>query len=418
MIGVGEKDFAVHIGRTCALRIARSPDSSFYLWFDQASPGEFRNMTRWIIIIVIVIVLTAVATFFTQNVSNSEVGPTPIAVNESKGPQPKVEIAGPLVYDFGKMSQMRTDTHTWEVKNVGDADLELWMHESTCSCTIAKLSGATAMGAEKPKVRVKPKQTTPIDLQWETKTFEHEYVKGATIGTNDPSRPYFTLNVKGVVFPPVTIYPPEMITLNGISNEENTYATVAVFSMDMPAMKLTRLSTGRPAIFTTNQTPLTKKDRDQLKVPGGGYRVDLVVKPGLPLGQFSDTLVIETDHPLRKEVKISINGYATGPISIVPNQVRMTGVNGQRGGTHSLSMLVRGGKEVNFKVVKKSEKIDVTIAPYDAPNQKGRYRLTVAVPPGSSPALIQDDIVIETDHPKAAEIKIPVRITITNSASA
>jgi hypothetical protein len=372
-------------------------------------------MTRWIIAIVVVLALTASATFLTQSGSNSDAGPTPKAVDESAGPQPKVEIVGDLMYDFGKMSQLRTDTHTWEVKNVGAADLVMWMHESTCSCTIAKLSGATTMGSEKPKVTVKPQQTTPIALQWETKTFEHEYVKGATIGTNDPSRPFFTLNVKGVVFPPVSIFPPEMITLNGISNEEKTYSTLAVFSMDMAAMKITRLSTGRPAIFAANQTPLSKKERDQLKVPAGGYRVDLVVNPGLPLGRFSDELVIETDHPLRKEVKVSIHGYATGPISVVPDQVRMTGVSGPLGATHSVSLLVRGGKEVEFTVVKKPENIDVTIAKTD---QKGRYRMTVAVPAGSSPARIQEDIIIHTDHPRAAEIKIPVTILITSSTRA
>ena len=106
---------------------------------------------------------------------------------------------------------------------------------------------------------MKPNQTTPIALEWETKTFQHEYSKSATIGTNDPSRPFFTLNVKGVVFPPVSVYPPEMITLNGISNEEKTYATVAVFSMDMPTMKITKISTGRPAIFVTKQTPLIEE---------------------------------------------------------------------------------------------------------------------------------------------------------------
>ena len=65
-----------------------------------------------------------------------------------------MEIVGPLLYDFGTMSQLRKDSHTWEVKNVGDADLEMWMHESTCSCTIAKLAADAADGIrKKPKVR-------------------------------------------------------------------------------------------------------------------------------------------------------------------------------------------------------------------------------------------------------------------------
>ncbi len=344
-------------------------------------------MIRWIILIVAVIALTGVVAFMTQDVTNSEAGPTPAPVNEKLGPQPKIEINTPQVHEFGSMSQFRKDSHTWEVKNVGEAELQLWLDHSTCSCTIAKLAAqdtASKDGTSKEKkiVRVKPNESIPIALQWETKTFEHEYVKGATIGTNDPSRPYFSLNVKGVVFPPVSIFPPEMISLNGISNEEKTYATVAVYSKDMPTMKITKLSTGRPAIFTAKQQPLTKFDRQQLQLTAGGYRIDLEVKPGLPLGRFSDELVVETDHPLQKETKISIHGFTTGPISIIPEGVRMTGVSGPLGATHSVSLLVRGGKEVEFTVVKKPENIDVTIAPYDTANQKGRYRLTVAVPPG------------------------------------
>ncbi len=147
-------------------------------------------MKRWIVLIVSVVVLTAVATFMTQNVTNSELAPTAHAVSEGKGPQPRVEIAGPLLFDFGKMSQFRKSSHVWEVKNVGDADLEMWMESSTCSCTIAKLATAPdATDKTKPRVHVKPNQTTPIELEWDTKNFQNDYSKGATIGTNDPSRP-------------------------------------------------------------------------------------------------------------------------------------------------------------------------------------------------------------------------------------
>ena len=116
----------------------------------------------------------------TQNVTNSELGPTAHAVNESKGPQPKVEIAAPLLYEFGKMSQFRKSSHVWEVKNVGDADLEMWMESSTCSCTIAKLATSPdcAKGA-KPRVRVKPNETTPIELEWDTKTLPERHTRRA-----------------------------------------------------------------------------------------------------------------------------------------------------------------------------------------------------------------------------------------------
>ena len=178
-----------------------------------------------------------------------------LAVNAAKGPQPKVEIASPLIYDFGTMSQHRKNSHVWEIKNAGEADLEIWLEESTCSCTIAKLQLPARPEGEpgpKPRVRVKPNETTPIAVDWDTKTFQNpSYSQGVTIGTTDPAKPTFTLTVKGVVYPPVQVYPPEMINLAAISNEEVSRTAVAVYSMDMPTMKVTKVSTGRPGHLQT-----------------------------------------------------------------------------------------------------------------------------------------------------------------------
>ena len=62
-------------------------------------------MLRWIIIAVVVVSLTAVATFVIQSGPSTEITEASHAVNERKGPQPKVEIDKDLIYDFGSMSQ-------------------------------------------------------------------------------------------------------------------------------------------------------------------------------------------------------------------------------------------------------------------------------------------------------------------------
>ena len=98
--------------------------------------------------------------------------PAPVVV---KGPHAAVEVPGPLIYEFGTMPQLSTGTHTWEFKNLGDADLELWFESSTCSCTVAKLKNGDA---KKPKLVVKPNESTTIDLEWQTKTFHDDYTKG------------------------------------------------------------------------------------------------------------------------------------------------------------------------------------------------------------------------------------------------
>ena len=138
-------------------------------------------------------------------------------------------------------------------------------------------------------------------------------------------------------------------------------------------MKVTKVTTGRTEFITAAATPLTDDDRKHLNVAAGGYRIEVEIKPGLPVGRFSDAIVIETDHPLQKEMKVSIHGYATGPISVVPDKLIMRGVNGTTGSTHSLSLLVRGGQEVKFDVVQKpDDRIGVRVDPHDGANQKGR----------------------------------------------
>ena len=124
-------------------------------------------MLRWITLISAVVLLTAVATYYAQNSSNSTRGPVMVGVPEGKGPQPKWEISQPLLFEFGVLPQNTKHSHSWEVKNAGEGDLEMWMNSSTCSCTIAKL--ATKEGEETKKVIVKPKDATTIDLEWETK---------------------------------------------------------------------------------------------------------------------------------------------------------------------------------------------------------------------------------------------------------
>jgi hypothetical protein len=377
-------------------------------------------MKRWIALIVLVIGLSAVTTYMTQIATNSDTDPPVHAVNAGKGPQPKVFIAAPLIFDFGTMSQRRKNSHVWEIKNAGDADLDIWLEESTCSCTIGKLAytSADAERGPKPKVHVKPNETTPITLDWDTKTFPTSYSQGVTIGTNDPAKPTFMLTVKGAVYPPVQAYPPDGVNLPALSNEDPTGTMVGVYSMDMPTMKVTKASTSRPEFFKASFKPMTADERKQLHVPAGGYRVEVEIKPGMPLGQFAETLAVETDHPLQTELKVSIHGYATGPISVIPGKLSMR-VNGSNGGTTFMSVNVRGTEDVHFDVVQKpGEHVEISFVKFNGEQQKGnRYRMTVTVPAGTPPSRMDKDLIIHTTHPRATEIKIPADIIVTNLGS-
>src|SRR6185312_12232994 len=125
--------------------------------------------------------------------------------------------------------------------------------------------------------------------------------------------------------------------------------------------------------------------------------------------------VVHTDHPKQSEVKISVGGFVFGPISVTPERVRMTNVVGTEGASRDLILVVSGGKPTEFKVAEKPAKVDVSVERDDTATLKGRYRMTVKVPPGTAAGEVHGDILLKTDHPTVHELKIPVDIFISRS---
>jgi hypothetical protein len=362
-------------------------------------------MLRWVILAVAVVALTALATLVVEYVPSSDSSWNLPVRSNMIGPQPKVVVEGALTHEFGAMSQQRTGNHSWVVRNLGKGELELWMESSTCMCTIAKLANGN-------KAVVKPGESTEIDLEWKTNNTVGVFNKGATIGTNDPSRPSFTLAAHGTVHPPVVVLPSEeVIQMGSISNDETKIFRVAIFAPDRPELKLTKISTSRPDLLFAQPAPLTPDECESLKIKAG-YRLNLEIKPGTALGTFRDEVVVQTDHPLQSEVRLIVAGAVTGPISVVPDHLRMVTVKSREGASEDITLLVRAGKATNFEVAHKPEKVEVSIAPNETSSLKGRYRLTVTIPPGTLSGYVDDQIILRTDHPKVSELKIPVSIVV------
>jgi hypothetical protein len=373
-------------------------------------------MLRWVILIVAVVILTGAATLVVQILPDSQDAPKVAVVEpEITGPQPKCEIEGSLDYDFGSMARHDRSSHSWVVKNTGEAPLEISLHgNTTCSCTVSK-PGTDADGKKQTLV-VQPGKSDTLDLNWHTDKdgLPEDYSQGGTFNTNDPRRRQFMLTVKGRIFPAVEVYPPEMLQFTQMSNEEPHSAKVAVYSKQRPDLKLTKLSSSKPGLIVAEPRPMTVEEAKQLKIEKG-YIVMVTVKPGMPLGIFHEELVIQTDHPKQPEIKITVAGNAFGPISVTPERLRMTDVVSRKGATRDMMLMVRGDPGTHFEVVKKPDALEVAIAKDEKSKLKGRYRMTVKVPPGTATGTVVGDIVLKTDNPKASEVKIPVSILITRS---
>jgi hypothetical protein len=371
-------------------------------------------MLRWVLLVVLVIGITATATVLFQDTSADllQVGTVPFPVgSRSLANAPKAVVDKDLTYKFGIKPQFDFVEHSWLVRNEGKSDLKLMLERPPCSCTVSKNI------KEGQEVAVAAGSEMKIDFKWEMRHNNGKYAKEAVILTNDPDRPKLVFKAEGEVRPAVIVFnggEEPLVDFTDVSNDEDSQPyKIAVFSIDRPDLKITSIRSSKPGVVTFTEKPLTEDECKQLKLKTkGGYHIDIVLKPGLPIGAFREELVLLTDHPLRPEIKVDVVGKVVGPITSVPERLSMTNVSSSRGGQGEVKLLVKGQEETKFDVVKKPEGFKVVIVPEDRIGKARRYQMTVAIPPGTPSGEIVNSIVLATNHPTVKEVRIPVHVFV------
>ncbi len=385
-------------------------------------------MVRWIILCVLAVAVTAAATIGMQYVPEDTARPIAAARVEAEvGPPPKLMIAEPTTFNFGIMGENAERTKIWNVRNEGLGELRLTMIETSCTCTSVQF-GADGEKLEPNSVTViPPGESRELHFAWKPKdgTRGKSFSSNVRFATNDfDGQPSIAFGVEGEVTASVVVMP-ESLVLDGVSSEEPTTVSLALFSPSMPELQLTEPpSTGRPDKIDVVVTPLTPEQVADLgtidpnmKVESG-YQVAITVKPGMPLGRFSDNLVLKTNHPASPRLDVSIKGLVVGPISTTPPSVFLPGVSSKTGGQQVLTLSVRGQETTVFEISEPAELadvFDVSIEPIpdDATSTEAggtfrQYRMVVKVPPGAKSGKFSGFITLKTDHPSAAEVKVPV----------
>ena len=379
-------------------------------------------MKSWIILVVLAVAFTAVATvavpFLSPDSTVANPGiPAPSAIPD--GPEPVVEVEGDLLHKFGLMAQEIQGKHGWMFKNAGPGILELKNLGTDCQCTVAQLGtpnpDAPESSAQPTVLQLKPGKAEPIELTWKTNKTDGAYRKSARIGTNDPKRPVITLTVEGTVRPSITVTD-SAIDFRMVTNDEPVVRHVALFSGDRPETKITKITSQNPDLIGVESRPLTAEECTMLKTEKG-FSLTITLKPGNNLGNFAEEIKVETDHPSKAEVILTARGKVTGPISMVPDKVVLRDVQANSGASQSLIIWARGQAKVAFQVVSKPQALDVVIAPISqAADAKGsKYMMTVKVNAGTPAGVILDEIVLKSDHPRATEIHVPVDILVQAS---
>jgi hypothetical protein len=366
---------------------------------------------RWLALAVLVVAVSGAAAWVSWSAMS---GPNTLGQLAFPAPPKPTGPPGTVILepaeetvDFGVMNHHDKTLQSWVIKNGGPGDLVLTGDQPYCSCTVVSLKP----GEQKT---LKPGETFTVEVEYEAKALG-DADKSARIFTSDPKREELVFRFKGKVYPVIVTLPEEgHVDAGTIPNTESRRIVAAISAPSRPETKILEMIYDHDR-FDIVAGPLTDDEKRRANLETGEH-LEITVKPTARLGYFNEEIIIKTDHPLKDEVKLTIGGKVVGPITATPTVLRLPDVT-PRGRTADVTLWVVGQDQTHF-TVEAPQNLKATVTPADdtkgASKSAGghRYRMTVTVPPGTPPGVIDDPIVLKTDHPHASEFKLPVQITV------
>jgi hypothetical protein len=320
--------------------------------------------------------------------------------------------------DFGVTTTDRKDRAEFVFSNEGDAPLTLRHGEgdSSCRCAIGQVANG----------EVPPGEGTIVTLEWDTTEQQGQFRHHAIVHTNDPRTPRVRLEVNGTVARGVSVFPQDLL-LGRIPRREPKSVSfqVEAFRSDDFKIESCQLADDAFAAFVDFKIEKLQKDKLQNQAKAG-YRVEVTLKPGLPLGEFQHKIRLTTNQSAPKELPLV--GTVIGDITVGSGAgwvselqfLHLGQVDSSVESQHRLHLMVRGEHREKLQLQVKSTTPPNLKAAFEKPESLKtivRWPLVITIPRGT-PAMDHlassnhGKIVIQSDHPEEKELIIPVSFAV------
>ena len=212
---------------------------------------------------------------------------------------PKIDCSE-AVFDFGSRDASEVVSHTFELKNSGTSDLVIKAVRPACGCTTAQLD----------KSVIPPGESSKLGAQLSLAGRSGEIQKPILIESNDPANPALQLTFKGVVGADFE-FVPSILTLRKDSPESPSTATTILRSLkNEPFEILNAKSESGKLKIRWDKLPDVK-----------AFQITANLEERFQPGQYGDKIVLETNHPIRKQIEISVIIIVPAPISVAPQKI-------------------------------------------------------------------------------------------------
>lgn len=316
---------------------------------------------------------------------------------------PRLTIVEP-VKEYGTVPKGEKLDWSFEVKNTGNADLQIIAARPGCGCTVADFD----------KV-IKPGQTGKVTAHVDTTAFAGPISKTVTLETNDPSTPTSQLTIHAVVQPFVEAYPAGYVRFNLLQGDTDSQ-TIMLYSDETEPFEITKIEVPGDWVKVTYDKVTNPADR----VPGtkpenNQYKLNIVAGgPDAKIGPIADKIHIVTNSKHQPDFWVSISGVVRPTFRVEPTVMNFGEVApSDAAATRSVLLHSNDLKAPErFSVTKVESSTPSITTSYKEGVQKGDYEVTLQVAKDAKPGDIDGTVKIYTTDTITPIVTLPVKATV------
>lgn len=310
---------------------------------------------------------------------------------------PRLTLVEPLK-DFGTVPKGTMLDWSFQVKNTGNADLQILSAQPTCGCTVAEFDRV-----------IKPGDTGRVVAHVDTTQFTGPIQKAVDLRTNDPSAPTAQLTINANVKPYVQLHPNGFVRFSLLQGESQTQ-TVRIYSEEEEPFEIVSVQSPVDWIHA-DVVELTGENRLALGREGQKqYGINITLDEAAQVGPLAQKIEIQTTSKYQPFLQVSVSGVVRPGFAVNPTIVNFG--DAAPGSPEASRTVVLASNDRNnpagFQVTKvesASSAFSATLRPTDTP---GQYEVTVSLAPSASGTL-DSNVKIYTNSKSNPVVTVPVR---------
>ena len=315
-----------------------------------------------------------------------------VAADQAEGPLPRV-IVQETIKDFGVVNRGDRVTHEFVIDNAGSGELQITSVKPSCGCTVADYDRAIAGGTN-----------GKIKATMDTSNLKGGIAKAVRVYTNDPVNPEITLVMKANVKSQVEI-DPGYARFVAVYGEPQKTIVEKLWSSEYPDLEILAVDSPFPFVKTSfRESPEGERDKG---IEGRQWQIAVKLDKDAPVGPMADFIVVKTNHPELKTVRIPLSGFVRPVLPVTPRVADF----GRRELTENqtASLEIRNLSSSTVELGEISTDIEGLEAEIE-PIEDGRlFKVLLTLKPGAPKGDFEGMVTISTSSARQPTVEVSVR---------